>query len=330
MHNLATINGRIAMSYQGNTPWHQLGTRVRKDDPAAMDPLAALAGASLAWDVEMRDLFLADGSPVPMRKAIVRTLDNVILGTGGTRYTPIQNAEGFGILTEACHRYGLNIASVGGLGQGERIWMLVQMPETMEVTHGDNVKGYFLLTLTHDGSGAFKAKLTPIRVVCQNTLNAAMGDGTPEIISIRHTASAPVRIREAERMVTRMIKAMEHTQTTFQAMASKRMSRADVEAFIASVFPVDPKAEKIPTQTQNKREYTMGLVTRGKGADLAGARPDGSTTVWGAYNAVTEYFDHVRPALSSKPADANESALFGSGAAIKAAALALSRKLIAA
>jgi phage/plasmid-like protein (TIGR03299 family) len=312
------------MSYQSQSPWGVLGTRTN----AATDPFMAAQVGKLDYTVGLQPLYLADGRMVNMRQAVTRLDTSAILGTVGPRYTPIQNADGFGILTDVCNKYGFSIETVGTFDGGARAWMLIKMAESMEVTHGDTVRGYFLLTLAHDGSGAFIAKLTPIRVVCKNTLSAAIATGD-NLVSIRHTASAPQRIIEAQRLVESMVHAMHTTQTTFAAMAAKRMSRADILSFIESVIPT-PKDEKPSTQLTNKRSAILDLTLNGLGADLAGAnRRDGSTSIWGVYNAFTEYIDHVRPGTSKNTQAANLSALFGSGADLKALALLNARKLLA-
>jgi phage/plasmid-like protein (TIGR03299 family) len=325
-HNLATINGRIAMAYQGQTPWHKLGTRTN----GITSVEDAIKIGNLDWTVELRPMFLSSGAQVPNRSAVVRPIDSAILGTVGDRYTPIQNNEGFAILSDACSQHGVTIETVGALGQGERVFMLAKLPTIISVVPGDDIRGYFLVSMAHDGTGSFFARPTPIRVVCQNTLNAAVSQGIPDVLKLRHTASAPQRIAEAQRLVTQMIAAMQATGDTFATLASKRLNREQLRLYIEHVFPT-PKDAKVSTNLRNKREAIERLAFWGVGADLAGADPrNGSTTLWGAYNAVTEYFDHVRPAKSSNPAEANESAIFGSGADLKLLALNTARELVAA
>lgn len=323
-HNIATIGGKAAMAYQGQTPWHKLGQRCE----SLTNVNDALNAGNLNWKVELQPMFLLNFEQVPDRSAVVRDIDGQILGTVGDRYTPIQNSEGFGILDDACRDHGITIETVGALGKGERVFMLAKLPQVIAVTPGDDIRGYFLLSMAHDGTGSFFARPTPIRVVCQNTLNAAIGEGVPDVVKLRHTASAPQRLAEAHRMITTMITAMVHTGETFSSLAAKRLTPAQVQAFIETVFPKPVADKKISTNLKNRRDAVALLVRSGIGAEMAGARPDGSTTAWGAYNAVTEYFDHVRPAKSSKPAEANESALFGSGQLTKLVALNAARELV--
>jgi phage/plasmid-like protein (TIGR03299 family) len=325
-HNIATINGRISMAYQGETPWHKLGTRT----PGMTSVEMAIDAGNLKWNVGLEPIYLADGRKVPERNAVIRDVDRAILGTVGDRYTPIQNAEGFGILTDACADHGITIETVGALDEGKRVFMLAKMPTVITVTPGDDVRGYFLVSMSHDGTGSFYARPTPIRVVCQNTLNAAVNAGVPDVLKLRHTASAPQRIAEARRMVSMMIAAMTQTGETFSSLARKRLSRAELIAYIETVFPKPNEEKSVSTNLRNKREAIYMLALAGVGAEMAGSQHDGSTTVWGAYNAVTEYFDHVKPAKSSNAMESNVSALFGAGASMKLNALAVARELVAA
>lgn len=323
-HNLATIGGRVAMAYQGETPWHKLGTRL----PSMTSVEAAINAGNLNWTVALETMFLASGAKVPDRFAVVRDIDRQILGTVGDRYTPIQNAPGFGILDTICKDHGVTIETAGALGNGERVFMLAKMPGAITITAGDDIRGYFLVSMAHDGSGSFYARPTPIRVVCQNTLNAAVQQGIPDVFKLRHTSSAPQRIADAAKLMDRMFRSMQATGDTFSSLAAKRLSAQHLNDYICKVFPT-PEDGKISTNLKNKRESIATLAIYGVGADLAGSDPrTGSVTAWGAYNAVTEYFDHVRPAKSSNAAEANESALFGAGQLIKLNALNAARELV--
>jgi phage/plasmid-like protein (TIGR03299 family) len=289
------------------------------------------AAKRLDWSVGLEPLFLADGRKVDDRRAVVRqTQPSVILGTVGAQYAPIQNADAFAVLSEACTSHGVTIESAGALGDGARTWMLAKLPEAFDVTPGDTVRGYFLIVNGHDGSTAYGARPTPIRVVCQNTLNVALGSGV-DLVRIRHTRSAGQRVDEAARLVTSLIAAMHHTGDTFAALAAQRMTAAQVAAYVSAVLP-SPAGEPVSPVLAERRRNVAALVWCGKGAEMAGADANGATA-WAAYNAVCEYFDHVRPAEAKSRAgraNANESAIFGGNQAIKVSALRQARQLVAA
>ena len=331
-HNLATIDGRISMAYQAETPWHGLGTRMG----STADVDAAIDAAQLRWTVSTQPLYLKDGRIVPERFAVIRdTANPAILGTVGPQFTPLQNtlpdhSGAFDVLRDACDSFGVTIESAGALGSGERVWMLAKMPEAIEPVPGDIVNGYFLIVNGHDGSQAYGARPTPIRVVCQNTLSAALQSGH-DMIRIRHTSSAPARLSEAKRLVNGMFKALRETGETFSQLAARRMDPAEIAKYIESVFPADADGI-VPDTLKQRRRDVATLVWAGRGAELAGADATGATA-WAAYNAVTEYFDHVRPGQAKTvqaQAKANESAIFGGNLAIKVLALKNARQLVAA
>jgi phage/plasmid-like protein (TIGR03299 family) len=324
-HNLATINGRVSMAYQGSTPWHNLGTRMA----STADVDQALTAANLDWTVRLDPMFLGDGREVPERRAVVRDGDRAILGTVGNQYTTIQNRAATDILRDACADFGVTIESAGALGNGARCFMLAKLPMSVQPVPGDIVAGYFLLGWGHDGGISHNGRPTPIRVVCQNTLTMAMSDGV-DMIRIRHTASAAQRLGEAKRLIDGLIGAMKATGDTFTQLAERRMTPADVATYIERVFPSPDGADVSPV-LKSRRNTVAALVWAGKGAELAGSDASG-TTAWGAYNAVTEYFDHVRPAEAKSLAgtrSANESAIFGQNAVIKVQALKIARQLVA-
>src|SRR4051794_17973173 len=93
-HELASINGRTAMMYVGEVPWHGLGTRL--DSPATARE--AMYAASLDYDVSLAELTTTDGIPVPQKRAVIRGDTRDVLGVVGTNYVPIQNSECFAFL----------------------------------------------------------------------------------------------------------------------------------------------------------------------------------------------------------------------------------------
>ncbi len=323
-HNIANINGQAAMAFVGLTPWHGLGTKM----PAGMTVEQALQAAQLNWTVRTEPLYLEDGRKAP-RVAIVRE-DGTILGTASERYTPIQNTDAFGVLSEACEKHGLTVKTAGALGNGEHVWMLASLPATLTIpaVGGDDpVNGYLLVDTAHDGTGADNNRFTPIRVVCQNTLGAAT-NGSRATIKIRHTKNSAQRVREASRLVEQAIAAAKQIGDTFAKLARRNMTEAELRAYVASVFPAPQNDESLLTPTlKHRRAVVEHLVHTGRGHELSGM------TAWGAYNAVAEYLDHVRPreaASLSAIRKAQTSALFGSGASIKDLALVRARQLVAA
>lgn len=325
-HNLATINGTIAMAYQGQTPWHLLGKRVNGMTSVEQ----ALAAGNVDWTVSTRPTYFEDPTApgkfikIEDRNAVIRDGENVYLATVGTQYTPIQNRPGFMVLQSAVEKYGLTIESVGAIGKGERVWMLCKMKDVLTPVEGDDIRGYMLVTCVHDGTGSYIVKPTPIRAVCQNTLAVALASGQG-FIRLQHKKTQAAQLEVVEQMVLQAHDMMEKTGQTYADMAKATMNLQDLGKFIETVLPT-PEGDTEPSEKLTARRNTIAKLTFfGKGAQMAGSNVDtGTTTAWAAYNAITEYVDHVRPAEAIRPsakAAATQSAIFGSGDVLKQLAL---------
>ena len=123
-HNLATTNGRAAMVFYGETPWHELGDQARLSGHGGRGNFAA------GLDYEVDSLVQTiDGIPVPQRRAVVRTDSNDVIGVVGNGYVPVQNRECFGFLDAVVAEGGLSYHTAGALGKGERIWLLAKLAQ---------------------------------------------------------------------------------------------------------------------------------------------------------------------------------------------------------
>lgn len=305
------------MVYQDETPWHKLG----QDIGSGQSPKAGriLAGIE-SFEVHGEPLFLQDGRKVD-RKAILNSANQTILGTVGMDYEIMQYAESMSMADDIVD---LETATAGLLGNGERAWLQLQMPGEIVVNGKDKVSGYLLIVSSHDGSLASEARFTAQRVVCQNTLSMAMRNGKSSV-KFRHTQKAKDKLEQSKEILSKAIDAMLWTGQTFNHMAERQMSTQDVVTYIESVFGPGEN------ETLKDRKATVAdLVWTGKGARMAGSSAQG-TTAWACYNAVTEYFDHVRPAeakSSNGMKAANQSALFGANAITKQKAFTVARQLV--
>jgi len=341
-HNLAEINGQTAMMYLDATPWHGLGQKLDlSSTPRDRMIDAAIEAASLGFAVGSLPLYLADGTEVRGHKASVRfNADGstaATLGIVGDGYRHVQNAEACEVLQVMAQEFGCVPAAAGVLGQGEKCWMLMRLADSVVTPiAGDDVRGYFLLHWGHDGNVSLQLLGTPVRVVCQNTLSMAT-NGRKAWFTIRHTASASARLDEAAKLVKNLMLTFQQTGETFASMAQKNLSAAELAAYIAQVIPDtgSSKAAVSPIVVA-RRDTVAKLAFYGRGAAMANQNVDTSTgaaSLWAAYNAVTEYFDHVRTAEAQSDSGlrrAQESAVFGGNAEIKAQALAEARQLLAA
>lgn len=178
------------MFYTREKPWHGLGIMVA-EAPASED---ALYLAGLDWKVVQEPVFAEGGIPIPGYRANIRDTDRKVLGIVSDRYKVIQNREAFSF-TDALLGDGVRYETAGSLNGGRRVWLLARMPEAIEMI-GDKVEPYLVFTNTHDGTNAVKAAVTPVRVVCNNTLNLALS-GASRSWSTIHKGDVKSRLDDA-------------------------------------------------------------------------------------------------------------------------------------
>lgn len=330
-NNIAFINGKAAMAFQGATPWHRLGVQM----DGLPDVIAAMKAASLDWKVAIEPLQLQDGTVLPETfRAVVRDIDREILGVVGSDYECLQNEEAFSVLQPACDEFGVTIETAGALGRGEKVWMLAKLPETIEPMPGDKVEGYFLIVSGHNGSIKYTARLTPIRVVCANTLTVAEST-SHSLVSLTHHRSDLAQMDTVKRLVTQMARALKLTGETYAELAQKNWDRVQVKEYVDAVLAWEEPEFNVcdflgvednhVTAAEKKRDEILDLVWNGTGSKMAGATKDGATA-WAAYNAFTEWTDHVWPDKAKTERSqfsSTKSALFGKNSKLKTRALSL-------
>jgi len=298
------------MMYTGVAPWwlNLDPDRATKVEGEAATAAQALSLGGLDYTVEKRKLKTVDGLDVPNHFAVVRTDRDIALGVVKSRYTCVQNYDCFGFFDAIVGENEAIYHTVGALGQGERIWIMAKLPEDIVVKDRDVANMYLLLASSHDGSKPIYAKFTPIRVVCQNTLTAALA-GKKEIV-IRHTKNADQKLKEAHKVMGIVKKQIEASKVNFNKMADKVVTNDALEEFMKKVFPENPDAKK-GTRRQNMINDVTKLYRTGKG--------NVGHSVWDLYNGVTEYVDHHRNVQSKT--NRWENGLFGSGSDVKERAM---------
>jgi phage/plasmid-like protein (TIGR03299 family) len=289
-----------SMMFYGDRPWHGLGTRLNNPATAA----EAMFYARLDWTVIKQPIFLESGQQVEDYYATVRQpcifqADSIPLGVVKERYTTLQNTDAFGFFDAIVGEGKAIYHTAGVLGKGERVWILAKLPGHITVTDYDISEKFLLLTNSHDGSSGVQVKFTPIRVVCQNTLSAALRMG--DTINIRHTQGIDQRIKEAYRLLNITNTYYDQLEGTFRTMAKKQVNTELLSHYLQAVFPDAEKTHQIIT----------GLFEYGRGNN----DPLTRRTLWTAYNAITEFIDHNRPRV--RPENKLQSIWFGSGALIK-------------
>lgn len=289
---IEAANGKAAMFYVDEVPWHGLGQRLANPATSA----EAIKAANLDWRVSKQLLYVQQGVghvPVQDRYAVMRPKQgeeqgDVVLGVVGKEYTPLQNSEAFKFFD---HIVGKNAAiyhTAGALGQGERVWILVKLPGTIQVVGDDITDKYLLLANSHDGSSAVQVKFTPIRVVCNNTLTIALGQGDP--IRIPHTKDVRKELKRAERTLGIINRRYNDISKVFKAMVAHKLNSERVDKYMALVFPTphDQADEYGLKRALANRALAGMLFDQGAGNRMRGVEG----TLWAAYNGVTELVDH--------------------------------------
>lgn len=284
-HNLNTkANGDAAIVYAGETPWHRLGTKV----DGAFDSKTALKKGGLDFTVEKTPIAVADTAAViPNRFAIRRTDTKDVLGIVTDFYQPLQNREAFAFFDGVFGKDKARYEVAGVLGLGERVWLLAKLPGDFRIIGDDVVGKYLLLTNGHDTSEAVRARFTPIRVVCQNTLNAALR-GTQSEVRVQHIGDVAGKLEIAGKLLKQAGIYYADIQSTFRGFVKKQLTEKAVRAYTIRVVAGDNvKAEDLAPITTKAVNRIVELHETGRGADLKGVRG----SLWGAYNAVTEYVE---------------------------------------
>jgi phage/plasmid-like protein (TIGR03299 family) len=300
------------MAYTGQAPWHRLGVHLQQPFTAQ----EAIEAAGLGYDVALRPLLTADGTPVPMRKAVIRTDSGEALGVVGKAYVPVQNRDAFEFLDAVVADGGLRYHTAGALGHGERIWLLAKLPGSIRVNDTDDfVNKFLLLSNTHDGTTALRVFFTPIRVVCANTLNLAERRNVDQGIAIAHKGDLSTKIDQARQVLGLASRFFNEAEAKINLLASHEPTPAQLERYFESVMP-NPEGSD-PTRAKNIREAFHRIFETGIGLDMPGVK----NTTWAAYNAVTEWVDHHRPTRAKTPEARTsrrlQSSWFGSGASLK-------------
>ena len=200
--------------------WHGLG-QIVKDYPTSAE---AIKFAALDYGVEKRKVYTQQNeyeNPqilIPNYYATIRTDTQKVLGVVGKDYEVVQNADAFSFFDAIVGGDGIMYETAGALGNGERIFITAKLPGYIKVGNNDLVEKYLFLTTSHDGFGSITAAFTPIRIVCNNTLHAALRNCTNSI-KIRHTQNAKDRLEEAHKVMGISNRLSDSLETTFNQWA---------------------------------------------------------------------------------------------------------------
>ena len=309
--------------------WHLLGQRCKE----AANAEQAMELSGLGWTVAKvqnyaRNPFKTiDGKNVmPVSSySIFRSSDGAELASNlGEGYTVRQNWQHFEFVDALLEANGgSHYDSAGALGNGSRIWLSVRVPKADFAIGDDKHETYLVFASSHDATLAHTAKLTSVRVVCQNTLTAALNDGE-KMFRVKHTKQSDDRLEKAKTLMSGVVQNATTLRDKLHTLAQRRMTRKSMEAVLNKLFPA-PKEEKANT---TRRENVLTEILNLYASNDNNAFPEQKGTAYNLLNAVTNYTDHLRTArITSNRSGMDistaraENAVMGTGDVLKSAAL---------
>lgn len=197
--------------------------------------------SGLNWMVEQRPI-ITDGKLIPGYKANIRQTDGKILGVVTDRYKVVQNHEAFAF-TDALLGEGVKYETAGSLSDGKRIWILAKLPDKY-IIEGEQVDPYLVFSSSHDGSGAIKVCMTPIRVVCQNTLNIALSSAK-RMWSTIHVGNLAAKMEEAHSTLLLAEKYMGKLGTEVSQLSKIKLPDRKVMEYIDLLLPMDVQPSEL-------------------------------------------------------------------------------------
>ena len=271
------------MFYTREKPWHGLGVRV-ENAPTSKD---ALIMAGLDWQVIQKPIMTEEGQIIEGYRANIRDMDQRVLGVVSNRYKVVQNEEAFAF-TDALLGEGVTYETAGSLADGKRTWMLAVLPHKYIIA-GDEITPYLVFMNSHDGSGAIKAAMTPIRVVCQNTLNLALNTAKRSW-STNHTGNISGKMEDARNTLQFANNYMVELGRGIEQLQRIRVTDKQVLEYINEFFPVSE--DMSGQQKKNMQTLQEDMKIRYFDApDLKYVGKNGYRFI----NAVSDFATHSRP-----------------------------------
>lgn len=271
------------MFYTREKPWHGLGTMVA-EAPNSKD---ALRLAGLNWKVLQEPVYTENEELIQGYKANVRDTDRKVLGVVTDRYKVIQNEEAFAF-TDTLLGEGVRYETAGSLQEGRRVWMLARLPREF-IIGGERISPYMVFSNTHDGSGAVKTALTPIRVVCNNTLNLALRTAKRSW-SMIHTGDISGKIEEAKNTLLLADEYMTALGQEFENLRKIKLSEKQVFDYIKILLPMEENYSLLQKRGVEKLRADMKMRYF-DAPDLKDVGNNGYRFV----NAVSDFATHSTP-----------------------------------
>ena len=321
-HELASSND---MAYVGSTPWHGLGNKLPKDQPIEVWQREA----GMDFEIKQTDVLFnaqnGDGNLLNLRSnkeatVLYRSDNNEPLSVVSKRYKVVQPREVLEFFHDLVSAGGMQLETAGVLRGGKKFWALAKTGPSVLLPGLDKVNGYLLLATSSDSSLATSAFFTSIRVVCNNTLQMAVGSSKGAVKVPHFRVFDPGAVKQELGLG---MSAWDEFMASIKAMAKRPVNKFEAMSYLVNVLG-DPDLPLNDQPNQKNIQAVYGLYSGGgKGSNLQSSHG----TTWGLLNSVTEFIDHERRAGSQDTR--LDSAWFGTGAAIKQKAYEQANLLVA-
>ena len=264
-------------------PWHGLGIIV-KEAPASAD---AIRLAGLDWTVVQEPIYTNFSKLVEGYRANVRSSDRKVLGVVSDRYRVVQNVDAFSFTDELLGK-GVRYETAGSLQEGRKVWLLARLPREYIIA-GERISPYLVFSNTHDGSGSVKVAITPVRVVCNNTLNLALSTAKRSF-SMVHTGNIRDKIQEAKDTLFMAEEYMDCLAVEFEQLRRQKITDKQVREYIELLLPM----EKVPTPIQSKNIIRLREDMMKRYYDAPDLQKVGNNA-YRCINAVSDFATHSNP-----------------------------------
>jgi len=304
----------LAYTAERGVPWHGLGTPV----DGLMTAEEALAASGLDWEVRPEPIMTVAGEPIPMKRAIVRQSDRRVLGVVGNQYVPVQNREAFSFADAIVADSDSNkYETAGALDDGRTIFLSMDLGAVEPIrVAGDptDFETYLVLSNAHDGTKALRATITPVRVVCMNTLNLAFR-GSTGVFSVRHSGDIESKMKAAQQALSITVDYLRRFEQVAEELLAKQVSDKRALAIYRDAFEMAPtteeKGEESEWYVQHAAQRVFETYQTSETVDPIRG------TGWGVLNAAAEFVDHDRvygKGTKRSPGDVKmDSLLWGEG-----------------